>query len=143
VGKASPSALQEALGAGYGTPLAGALVGAGLANNASNAVAGAGIGGFLGGAGEMISGALVKNVTYSMITDLQILERTDEAVAQQTQSNLAQGTATQVTQSSQTTTNRHKFQTRVVSTANQVNLKFEEALPLLQAQLAKSIAGIL
>jgi hypothetical protein len=32
---------------------------------------------------------------------------------------------------------------RVVSNANKVNLKFEEAKPVLEAQLAKSIAGIL
>nr|EJO2700081.1 hypothetical protein [Escherichia coli] len=39
--------------------------------------------------------------------------------------------------------NRHKYQTRVVSSANQVNLKFEEAKPHLEDQLAKSIANIL
>ena len=91
----------------------------------------------------MISGALVKNITYAMITDVQVMERTDEAVAQQVQSNLAQGTGTLVSQSSQSTATRHKFQMRIVSMANQVNLKFEEAVPQLQAQLAKSIAGIL
>ncbi|EEC8868059.1 hypothetical protein E9N83_RS22285 [Escherichia coli] len=39
--------------------------------------------------------------------------------------------------------NQHKYQTRVVSSANQVNLKFEEAKPHLEDQLAKSIANIL
>ncbi|CZW98072.1 Enterobacterial TraT complement resistance protein [Enterobacter hormaechei] len=38
---------------------------------------------------------------------------------------------------------RFKYQTRVVSNANKVNLKFEEAKPVLEAQLAKSIAGIM
>ncbi|EFB2219025.1 hypothetical protein FIF25_20845, partial [Escherichia coli] len=41
------------------------------------------------------------------------------------------------------TGNQHKYQTRVVSSANQVNLKFEEAKPHLEDQLAKSIANIL
>ena len=36
-----------------------------------------------------------------------------------------------------------KYQTRVVSNANKVNLKFEEAKPVLEDQLAKSIANIL
>ncbi|EOX3822253.1 MULTISPECIES: complement resistance protein TraT [Enterobacter] len=38
---------------------------------------------------------------------------------------------------------RAKYQTRVVSNANKVNLKFEEAKPVLEAQLAKSVANIL
>ena len=41
------------------------------------------------------------------------------------------------------TGNQHKYQTRVVSNANKVNLKFEEAKPVLEDQLAKSIANIL
>ncbi|HHZ6135107.1 TPA: complement resistance protein TraT, partial [Escherichia coli] len=45
--------------------------------------------------------------------------------------------------SSTETGNQHKYQTRVVSSANQVNLKFEEAKPHLEDQLAKSIANIL
>ncbi|EPJ7322712.1 complement resistance protein TraT, partial [Enterobacter asburiae] len=32
--------------------------------------------------------------------------------------------------------NRAKYQTRVVSNANKVNLKFEEAKPVLEAQLS-------
>ncbi|KAB3425663.1 complement resistance protein TraT, partial [Escherichia coli] len=39
--------------------------------------------------------------------------------------------------------NQHKYQTRIVSSANKVNLKFEEAKPVLEDQLAKSIANIL
>nr|CBA73471.1 conjugal transfer surface exclusion protein TraS [Arsenophonus nasoniae] len=46
-------------------------------------------------------------------------------------------------QTSTETTNRHKYQTRIVSNANKVNLKFEEAKPELENQLAKSIANIL
>ncbi|WP_422491663.1 complement resistance protein TraT, partial [Endozoicomonas sp. ALE010] len=36
-----------------------------------------------------------------------------------------------------------KYQTRVVSTANKVNLKFEEALPELKKGLSNSISGLL
>ncbi|EPS1602335.1 complement resistance protein TraT, partial [Klebsiella pneumoniae] len=36
-----------------------------------------------------------------------------------------------------------QYQTRVVSNANKVNLKFPEAQPVLEDQLAKSIANIL
>lgn len=38
---------------------------------------------------------------------------------------------------------QHKYQTRIVSSANKANLKFDEAKPVLEEQLAKSIAGIL
>ena len=148
VGIANPSALNDSLYAGWGGPLAGGVAGALVGGNRTSnsfagAMNGAGIGGLLGGAGELIAGSLVKDVTYSMITDVQIMERTDAAVAQTVQSNLQQGTGTRVVQSSASTSNWKKYQTRIASTANKVNLKFEEALPLLQEQLAKSIAGIL
>ncbi|EFE2395011.1 hypothetical protein HIE70_005627, partial [Escherichia coli] len=54
-----------------------------------------------------------------------------------------QGTSGSKIQTSTETGNQHKYQTRVVSSANQVNLKFEEAKPHLEDQLAKSIANIL
>ncbi|MCD5393403.1 complement resistance protein TraT (plasmid) [Escherichia coli] len=54
-----------------------------------------------------------------------------------------QGTSGAKIQTSTETGNQHKYQTRVVSNANKVNLKFEEAKPVLEDQLAKSIANIL
>ncbi|EIX7312562.1 complement resistance protein TraT, partial [Escherichia coli] len=53
------------------------------------------------------------------------------------------GTSGAKVQTSTSTGNQHKYQTRVVSNANKVNLKFEEAKPVLEDQLAKSIANIL
>jgi hypothetical protein len=35
------------------------------------------------------------------------------------------------------------YRTRIVSTANKVNLSFKTALPVLQAQLVHSLSGIL
>lgn len=46
-------------------------------------------------------------------------------------------------QSSHSTGNQQSYQTRVVSTANKANLKFDEAKPVLEDQLAKSVSGIL
>jgi hypothetical protein len=138
VGKADPSALRDSLAAGYGGALGGIMAGAA----ASNSYRGAAVGGLIGGAAEVITGSLVKNVTYSVITDLQIMERTEEIVTQTVESSLQQGTGTQVRQLSESVRDRKKYQTRVASTANKVNLKFEEAVSVLQDQLAKSIAGI-
>lgn len=145
VGKDNPSALQESLGAGFGGPLAGGLAGAaigGSGGSPTGMVNGMAAGGIIGGAAELVSGSLVKNVTFSMLTDLQISERTTEAVAQKVESNLQQGTGTQVTQSAESVRNRKKYQTRVLSTANKMNLKFEDAAPSLEEQLARSVAGI-
>ena len=146
VGKADPSALKESLYAGWGGALGGAAAGAaigGATHGYGGAAYGGAIGGLVGGGAELIAGSLVKNVTFSMITDIQIMEKTDEKVTQTVNSSLQQGTGTQVQQTSSSVRERHKYQTRIASTANKVNLKFEEALPVLQEQLAKSIAGIL
>jgi len=56
---------------------------------------------------------------------------------------LRQGTSGIKLQTSTEEGNRAKYQTRVVSNANKVNLKFEEAKPALEAQLAKSVANIM
>lgn len=145
VGKADPSALHESLYAGWGGEVAGVAAGAAIGAK-TGGLAGMGyggaIGGLAGGAGELIAGSLVKNVTYAMITDVQIVERTDEAVKQEVQSRLEQGTGTKVVQSSESVRNRRKYQTRIASSANKVNLKFEEAQPILEDKLAASIAGI-
>jgi len=125
-----------------GGAVAGATIGAAVAN-CDGLGYGAAIGGVAAGAADLIAGSLVHNVTYRMITDLQILERTDEKVAQKVSSDLQQGTGTRLLQTSESARERRKYQTQIVSTANKVNLKFQKALPILADQLAQSIAGIL
>lgn len=83
-----------------------------------------------------------------MVTDVQISEKTKASVQTDNVAALKQGTSgVKVQTSTQTgstqTGNQHKYQTRVVSSANKVNLKFEEARPALEDQLAKSVANIL
>jgi hypothetical protein len=90
----------------------------------------------------MIAGP-VKDVTHSIITDIRVPERTDVPVTQMPESKLPQGTGSEIAQSGESAINGKKYQTRVVSTANRVNLKFEQALPALEQQLARSIAGIM
>ncbi|WP_027357941.1 complement resistance protein TraT [Desulforegula conservatrix] len=143
VGQTDPTALEQSRMAGFGGALAGAAIGGGIANARNgNTTTGAVVGGLLGAGAEMISGSLVKDVTYSIVTDIQVAEKTPEKVSQSSQSQLKQGKSSSVSQSSHTTTNRKKYQTRICSYANQVNLKFEEALPALEEGLAKSVAGI-
>jgi hypothetical protein len=149
VGLHDPSALQcfnyyDGSDAVLGGAAAGAAIGAAASNLDGDWMGyGAVIGGVAAAGVDLIAGALVKNVTYSMVTDLQILERTDETVDQTITSDLQQGSGTRVHQISESTRERRKYQTRILSTANRVNLSFETALPVLEQDLAKSIAGIL
>ncbi len=86
---------------------------------------------------------MVQDVNFTMVTDLQISERSKAAVTTDNVAALSQGTSGVKLQTSSEQGNRLKYQTRVVSNADKVNLKFETAKPVLEAQLAKSIAGIM
>jgi hypothetical protein len=134
---------QGLLQTGYEGGVMGAALGAGItAYNSSSAGATLGVGlasGLLG----MAADAMVEDVNYTMVTDLQISELSKAAVTTDNVAALKQGTSGIKLQTSSEQGCRAKYQTRVVSNANKVNLKFEEAKPVLEAQLAKSIAGIM
>lgn len=91
----------------------------------------------------MVADSMVEDINYTMITDVQISERTKANVTTTNVAALKQGTSGSKVQTSTEEGNQHKYQTRIVSNANKVNLKFEEAKPVLEQQLAKSIANIL
>ncbi|MHB1630652.1 MAG: complement resistance protein TraT [Acidithiobacillus sp.] len=139
IGKMSPSAAQESLTGGYGGALAGAAAG-GLIGQS---YVGAGVGGLVGGIGGLVADSLVKNVTYAMITNVQVGVRSRHAVQQSTSANLQQGTSTSTTQDVYKAGHWVDYRTRIVSTANKVNLSFKTALPVLQGQLVHSLGGIL
>jgi len=145
VGKTDPSAARMALAGGYGGAIEGAgagLLAAAVSNNSNTS----GYGGFglVGAVVGTVANAAVKDVTYTMITDLQISERVANGVVvkQQTDTNMAQGTATRVTQESRSVSNWKRYRTRIVSTANKVNLDFAEARPELEHGLLRSISGM-
>ncbi len=143
VGKSSPSAAQEALGGGYGGTVASAIAGSAVGGVIGQSPEAAGIGGIVAGVGGFVADSVVKKVTYAMVTDVQIGERSKAVVNQQTNANLQQGTST--TTSQQTSSSGHwiYYRTRIVSTANKVNLDFKTALPTLQGQLVHSLSGII
>lgn len=121
----------------------GAAAGAGItAYNSSSAGATLGVG-LAAGLVGMAADAMVEDINYNMITDVQIAERTKATVTTDNIAALRQGTSDAKIQTSTEQGNQHKYQTRVVSNANKVNLKFSEAQPVLEDQLAKSIANIL
>jgi hypothetical protein len=77
-----------------------------------------------------------------MITDVQISERSAAPVSQVTTSNLSQGTQSTIQQQVEGTTNWKRYRTRVGTSANKVNLEFDEALPEIRKGLCKSIGGL-
>ncbi|HHJ0571336.1 TPA: conjugal transfer complement resistance protein TraT [Escherichia coli] len=134
---------QSWLSRGYEGAAAGAALGAGItAYNSSSAGATLGVG-LAAGLVGMAADAMVEDINYTMITDVQIAERTNATVTTDNIAALRQGTSGAKIQTSTEQGNQHKYQTRVVSNANKVNLKFPEAQPVLEDQLAKSIANIL
>ena len=102
-------------------------------------VLGAVAGGLIGTAAD----AMVKSVTYSVVTDVQVSEKSDVAVEQEVNSDLSQGSETKIKQVVKSTSNLKRYRTRIASTANQVNLKFEDALSELETSIGKGIAGIM
>jgi outer membrane lipoprotein SlyB len=93
----------------------------------------------------VIADSLVDDTLFTMVTDLQVRERpqSNEGVTQQQDTFSTQGEDTSVTQVSDAIhVNWKTYHTRIVSTANQANLDFEEALPALEDGLVRSIAGL-
>ena len=134
---------QGFLSSGYEGGMTAAALGAGItAYNSSSAGATLGVG-LASGLVGLAADAMVEDVNYTMVTDLQISERSKTAVTTDNVAALKQGNSGVKVQTSTEQGNRAKYQTRVVSSANKVNLKFDEAKPVLEAQLAKSIAGIM
>ncbi len=147
VSKADPTAAASALRAGYGGALGGAVMGGtiGQALEGSRGLGvGAGAGALAGGLAATVANAMVKDVTYAAITDVQISQRTREGVSgtQKTKAAIAQGTGTHVEQVFNEVVKEKKYRTRVMSTANQVNLEYEDAAPTLNAGLTRVLAGL-
>lgn len=80
--------------------------------------------------------------TTTIVNDLMISERSVDKVEQTVQSDLQQGKGSKIEQTSKSTVDRKRYQTRIVSSANKVNLNFEEALSPMLDGLARSNSGI-
>ncbi|MDF2529813.1 MAG: complement resistance protein TraT [Gammaproteobacteria bacterium] len=139
-GQTTNQDLDKSLLTGFGTGIiTGAAIGSLSDSSQAGIIAGAAV-----GIGSLVADALVKNVTYSVTTDVQVSVRlpAGSTVTQNTSSNLSQGSSTQVTTSYQNKVQWQQYRTRVISYANKVNLAFSEAEPQLSSALAQSIANI-
>lgn len=138
--KASPSASQQALNRGYeGGALAGAAIGGASRGDWKGAVAG----GVVGAGVDVISGALVKDVTYMLVCDVQIKERTKNGAVVKRATDIK----TQVSdngatlQSVDEASTMKEYRTRIVTTANKANLKLEEAAQPIYTKTAAAMSG--
>ncbi|HEX9868747.1 MAG TPA: complement resistance protein TraT [Candidatus Tectomicrobia bacterium] len=147
VSKASPTAAEAALASGYGGVFAGGATGAavgGVTHGWTGAVVGGAVGGILGGLTETVANAAVKDVTYMVVTDIEITEkaRPGVIVRQDSQQNASQGMGGRRTQTSSEVMDVKKYRTRIVSTANKANLEYDEAAPQLTQGLIRSVSGL-
>jgi len=121
---------------------------------ANSAITGGAIGSTMGnGDGKVamvIAGALlstmidasVKDIYYTIITDVRISQRTNAKVTEADQSSLTQGTSGKKMVSSVEYNHWKRYQTRIVSVANKANLTFPEAQQPLINGLVRSIANV-
>ncbi len=145
IGKADKRDSSKSLAHGYGGAITGMAIGTGTAIAAGGDTDTAIAGGLIGGAAGSIADALVKDQVYTMVTDVQISERAakGQKLHKHSTSVLKQGTSGQEVITGGGDAQWMRYRTRVVSTAEKVNLKFADAKPVLEKELAKSIAGIL
>jgi hypothetical protein len=117
VGMQSETAAKEMMGAGYGGSLEGVVTGVAIAGAAGAATAGVVAGGIVGGVATSAADNFVKDVNYSVISDVQLIQ-----IMPNGKYNI--------------------MKTRILSTANKVNLDFKEAMPILELGLSSSISGL-
>ena len=142
------TAAEAALNGGYGAPLAGIVAGAtvGVATGGSSqnmAVAGV-AGAIVGGLVETVVNAAVQDVLFVAITDVQISQKARGGVTGQRhlQVRANRGIGGSVTTTFSEVTDEKCYRTRVMSTANKANLKYEEAAPELNAGLTRVLPGL-
>lgn len=138
--KTDLKAMQKQMGQGMDSAILGGLVAStassvmGNSNNGSAALIGAGIG--------FVADSLVEDVSYSIVTDVLISEKTDSEIKSKTTASLKTGRKNNIEQTNTKKTNVQKYQTKIVSSANKVNLKLADAIPELVGNLSRSIVGI-
>jgi hypothetical protein len=148
-GRSSETATEAAYKGGFGGTLIGGAAGGGVgyaigrAGGGNDALLAAG-GALLGAAIEGIAGAYVQDVTYSIVTDIQISEPAEvgQVVTETESTELRQGTSSRIAQSTSRTLERKTYATRIVSRANKANLEWAEAAPALVDGITRSVAGI-
>lgn len=147
--QASPTAAQAALNQGYssggrGELAAGAAAGGLMARSSGNSgYAGAVGGALVGGVASTIANSLVKDVTFMLVTDILITHKFRDGVygRKDTQAARRQGSGGSSNQTVSEVTDGLEQTSRIVTTANKVNLKLEEARDEMFRKHSYALAG--
>lgn len=143
--KASPNAAQAALQQGYlgGEQIAGAAVGAVVGSNTGRSWQGGLLGGVAASGATVVANALVKDVTYMLVCDVSIRERTAAGalVRKDTQIDAKVSDVGSSQQRVSEVSNKKEYRTRIVTTGNKANLRLEEAQSLMFDKTAYAMAG--
>lgn len=143
-GKTSESSAKDFFLGGLGSAALGGAAGGAIGGIKSDKTAVIVGGAVAGAAVAAIADAFVQDVTYSVVTDIQVSERVQEGVVvtETLRADLPEGSAGNRVLSSTQTSDWKRYRTRVMTVANKVNLDFEEAAPTMVDGLTRSIAGI-
>ncbi|OJF69928.1 conjugal transfer protein TraT [Alteromonas sp. V450] len=137
--KASPSAAENYLASGF----QGVTIGSAAAYAGGGGYRQAAAGGIIGGLVSTAANAMVKDVTYLLVADIQIKERAKKGVIVRKDSKINTKISDDgaSTQTSSEVSNQKEYRTRVVTTANKANLELEEAQPLMFDKTAYAMAS--
>ncbi len=107
--------------------------------------AGAAVGGLLAAGISTVANAMVKDVTHMLVVDVQIQERTRKVVIVRKDTSINARVSDSGTSQQRVceATNRKEYRTRIVTTANKVNLKLSEARDLRCKKTAYAIGVLL
>ena len=137
--KASPTAADNYLRTGFEGVATGATAAYALGGHGREAAAA----GILGGLVSTAANAMVKDVTFLLVADIQITEKARKGVLVRRDSKVNVKTSDDgaTTQTYSEASNRKEYRTRVVTTANKANLELAEAQPVMFDKTAYAMAS--
>jgi len=145
--KTSPTAAEAALRQGYSGEAAMAAAAGGLVGGRGGTGYGAAQGALAAGAvaagGTLIANSLVKDVTYMLVCDISIKERVAKGVMvrKDTAIEAKVSDAGSSRQTVSEVSDKKEYRTRVVTTANKVNLDLKEAQEPMFTKTAYALSG--
>ena len=144
--RTAKSSARSALSAGYGRPagfegaLIGGVAGGELGNDNTAATAG---GALVGGILGAMFDANTQDINYTMVADVQLSIRQEDDVSYSGKVTLQQGTSGSEVADYERKVPWIKHRTRLVTTANKVNLELEEAAPAIQSDMINVLSGMI
>lgn len=141
--KSSPTAAEQALKQGYSDRGAAVVSGAIIGGQHRGTATGAVVGGLAATLGTVATNAFVQDVMFVLVADVQIKEKAAKGVLVRKDSkvNTKISDSGGSTQTFSEVSKRKEYRTRIVTTANKVNLDIEEAQPLMFKKTAYAMSG--